>query len=280
MNIAEETCIPLEILIATMNRNSLDFLDDMFRRADISQCHVLIINQTTQDILLESNKPNIRVINSFEKGLSKSRNLAIQNAMGDICLLADDDIIYLEGFNQTILQSYSSNKKADLITFKTLSTESIPYSNYPRELGKLGSFCKYVLSIELSFKLKSIVDAKVRFNENFGLGATYMDSENYVFLKDVMAIKNFRLLFVPEFVVIHKPFSSSDDIASDRHVFGRSALNYKFYGNAAYIYIVKLIFFLLRKKLIKFEEISHKFKVAHLGINSYKNIHVNCSDEK
>ena len=41
---------------------------------------------------------NIRVINSFEIGLSKSRNLAIKNALGDICIIADDDIEYVEDF--------------------------------------------------------------------------------------------------------------------------------------------------------------------------------------
>ena len=57
----------LEILIATMNKTSLDFLSSMFSSQDYSNFTILIVNQTTKDKLLVSDHANIRVINSFEK---------------------------------------------------------------------------------------------------------------------------------------------------------------------------------------------------------------------
>ena len=75
----------------------------MFANNTLEDYRILIINQTTKDNLLESELTNVRVINSFEKGLSKSRNLAIRNAMGDICLIADDDITYKKGFKKDII---------------------------------------------------------------------------------------------------------------------------------------------------------------------------------
>lgn len=274
MNKNEASSLQLEILVSTVNRNSLDFLFQMFQNNHIEEYHILVINQTTESCLLHSEFSHIRIINSFEKGLSKSRNLALKNAVGEICLLADDDVIYLKDFEKLILKSYAIHKNADLIAFKTLTTENEPYSEYPKESSKLRAFSKYVLSIEISFKRLSILNAEIYFNVHFGLGATFQDSENYVFLKDLMQVDNFNLWFVPEFIVMHEPTSSSNDIFSDRLVFARSALNYKLYGNAAYVYVAKLIFFLLRKKMISVDEIIPKFKVAHSAIKTYKKLNI------
>ena len=163
MNIAEKKEIPLEILVATMNRNSLEFLYHMFQHNTIDDFQILVVNQTTEDCLLESNIDNIRVINSFEIGLSRSRNLAIRHAIGEICLIADDDVIYIKDFDKVILKNYETVSNAHLITFKTLTTENKPYSNYPDRILSLGSFYKKVLSIEISFKRQALVDNQLFF---------------------------------------------------------------------------------------------------------------------
>ena len=67
----------IEILISTMNRDSLDFLIPMFSYSHFSNFSILIINQTQSERILTSAYSNVRVINSFEKGLSKRRNLAL-----------------------------------------------------------------------------------------------------------------------------------------------------------------------------------------------------------
>ena len=262
----------MEILVSTIHRNSLDFLYKMFQNNDISDYHILVVNQTTEIKNLQSDLPNIRIINSHDIGLSKSRNLAIASAVGNICLLADDDVVFLKGFEKTILESYLKIPNADVITFQTLTTENKPFSKYPERTIKLNGFSKYVLSIEMTFQRKSIVGDDVRFDEQFGLGATFQDSENFLFLRELNKSTKMELYFVPEYIVMHEPLSSSDDIASNRFIFARSALNYKLYGHLAYAYIVKLIFFLLRKKLIGFKEIIPKFKVAHSGIETYKKL--------
>ncbi len=264
--------VPLEILVSTVNRNSLDFLEVMFQNNNISDYQILVINQTSENHTLNSNDPKIRVINSFEKGLSKSRNLAIENAIGDICLLADDDVVYIEGFEKPIIEGYRHLEDADIITFKTLTTENKPFSKYPKRTSQLKSFSKYVLSIEISFRRLSIVNRVIRYDEFFGLGAIFQDSENYLFLLGLQKQTNLKLYFIPEFIVMHPPLTSSDEVVSDRLIFARCALNYKLYGNAGYVYVFKYLFYLLRHRLIAFNEINDKFKVAHSGIQTYKKL--------
>ncbi|MCB0744117.1 MAG: glycosyltransferase family 2 protein, partial [Ignavibacteriae bacterium] len=108
----------LEILIATQNRTSLDFLSKMFPKSDFNAIKILIVNQTVKSKKLISDIPNIRVINAFEKGLSKSRNLALKNASCDIVLIADDDVVYEQGFFKIILDAFNSLPREELITFK------------------------------------------------------------------------------------------------------------------------------------------------------------------
>ena len=108
----------LEILLSTMNRSNLSFLKKMFPKGDYKDHQILIINQTTENNQLHSKLNNIRVINSFEKGVSKSRNLAIKNAKGNICLIADDDVEYEKGFDKIIESAYKEYEDANCIIFK------------------------------------------------------------------------------------------------------------------------------------------------------------------
>lgn len=265
------TEVTLEILVATMNRNSLDFLESMFINNNIVDLNILIVNQTTKDRLLKTDSPNIRVINSFETGLSKSRNLAIENTIGSICLLADDDVVYVEKFAEKILLAFNNNQNCDVITFKTLTTEGNPYWNYPHKIVNVESFYRKILSVEIAFKTQSIKENNIEFDEHFGLGSTFQDGENVFFFNDVFK-RNLKSKFVPEFIVVHKPFSSSDDVTSDRYFFARSAMYYKSYGILAYFYIIKLIFSLIRKGLIPVSDVMSKFKVAMNGIKKYKQL--------
>ena len=60
-----------------MNRDNPDFLLPMFPFAHFSDFNILIVNQTVPGKELASGYPNVRVLNVFERGLSRSRNLAM-----------------------------------------------------------------------------------------------------------------------------------------------------------------------------------------------------------
>ena len=84
----------VEVVIATMNSNSLDFLIPMFPFCHFSEFSILIVNQTKGNNLLTSDFPSVRVVNSFDRGISKSRNLGLERARGKIILISDDDEIF------------------------------------------------------------------------------------------------------------------------------------------------------------------------------------------
>jgi glycosyltransferase involved in cell wall biosynthesis len=260
----------LEILVSTMNRSNLDFLIPMFPSGAFSGLNILVVNQISENLVLESDFPNVKVINSFEKGISKSRNLAITNATGKILLIADDDVTYLGDFDQKIIDSFNQNQKASVICFQTKTTNNEPFSNYKKEVFWMNKKQVYwVLSIEIAVKGEIFEKEKIRFNENFGLGAQFQDSESLFFLRKVIH-SNLNVLFSPKDIVIHREKSSSDDVTSDRWLYAKGASLYKRFKTASYLFLFKLIFFLLRKKFISFSEIWHKTTIGLKGIRDYK----------
>ena len=67
-----------------------------------------MVNQSLENVLY-SDYENIRVINSKEFGLSKSRNLAIEHSNKELCWILDDDCIVLPDAVETIVNAHNKN---------------------------------------------------------------------------------------------------------------------------------------------------------------------------
>lgn len=253
-----------------MNKDGLDFLIPMFPFSHFSNFSILIINQTRENKILVSDYPSVRVINSFEKGISRSRNLGIKNAVGKIILIADDDVVFIEDFQKKIIKAYNENQNATAICFQTATQNGDLYSNYLKKKNKLNNRkIRKVLSIELTVKVENLRKNNCFFNEFFGLGSKFQDSETFFFLRRIK-YKKLNIVFQPSVIVIHQPFSSSDDACSDRVIYARMAGFYKTSGIVSYLLLLKYMFFLIRKYNFSVFEIKRKFRVGLSGINDYK----------
>lgn len=260
----------LEILVSTQNQTDFLFLERMFPFAPFQQFNILIVNQTTSVLRLDSGFPTVRVINSTEKGLSKSRNLALKNAVGKIVLIADDDVVYKAGFDAKIVEAFNKSPNASVIHFQTETTEKKLFWNYPEYSKNLKvNYLTKVLSIEIAVKTAEVKNSDLRFDELFGLGAQFEDSESFFFLRDAFHTKK-EVLFYPETIVIHPPRTSSDEVESDRKIYAKMAGFQKRFGELSYILLIKYIFFLVRKSYISFKEIKPKFIVGLKGIKDYR----------
>lgn len=254
-----------------MNRNSLDFLLPMFPFSHFSQFSILIVNQTQTDRLLVSDFPNVRVVNSFEKGLSKSRNTAIRNASKAICLIADDDVVYRPGFEKAILEAFHASDSA-IITFNHQRI-GLPHPQNTSEKAYLHNAKTIweVCSIEIAFRLETIQKQQLFFNEYFGLGAFFETAEEMLLLRKALQLK-IKASFNPFVIESHPLHTSGEDQGSDTLVFARAGLSYKLYGIIAYFWLPKYLFFLLRHQYIGAGEILRKFGTGLSGIQKYKQL--------
>ncbi|UOK41249.1 MULTISPECIES: glycosyltransferase family 2 protein [Flavobacterium] len=265
----------IEILVSTMNRDSLDFLIPMFPFCHFSKFSILIINQTESSKLLISNYPNIRAINSFEKGLSKSRNLAISNAKGKILVIADDDVAYQTDFSSKIINAFNRFQDAVAINFCAVKSNGCYIKKYPSDSKtKLNTFDIFnVSSIEMTLN-KAILDkAEVQFDENFGLGAAFEMGEEAVFLFDLKK-KMMKIVFEPQIIVKHEALTTSEKTSEIERYYIMGALLTRIFKNYFIFWLaIKLFFDLKQYKLsiINLMSVLRSAKQGHKKIVEIRN---------
>lgn len=256
----------LEILISTMNQSSLEFLIPMFPFCSFYNFSILIINQTNKDQLIFSDVPSVRVINSFEKGLSKSRNLALKNARGKILLIADDDLVYKEGFDTKIIKAHNDYSTKSIISFCIEKTNGFPFKKYfPIEKTNLTYLELFaILSVEISINRSVFEKLDIKFDENFGLGSIFEMGEEAIFLTDIKN-KNSQIAFVPISIATHPEFSSNEKLDCSQRYYVQGAFLTRVIKTNYYINLAIKIFFDLKQKKLKLSQVLIALKNASQG---------------
>ena len=108
--------------------------------------------------------------------------MAIKNSKAEILLLADDDLFFVNNYNEIIKKAYEDNPMYDVIVFQVEGINQRFKNYYPKErnIGYIRSL--KVSSVEISFKRASILNANISFNEMIGTGAKYRMGEENEFL--------------------------------------------------------------------------------------------------
>lgn len=262
------TQIDIEILLATMNRDNLDFLKPMFINNNIDDFKLLIVNQTSSDCSLKSEKENIKIINSFEAGSPASRNTAIKNAIGSICLFADDDIIYLPNLKEKLLDAYKDNSKADIITFEAVDENDKRYFKYSDE-GRHKDMEFRVNNIGISFLREPIQKTNTLYNRHFGVGSTFPGCTEFVFMKNAWD-NGLELYHKEVFIAKHPHLSSGKLQGSDNSITARTALRYRYYKWMSIPWLIKHLLAMVKLDYISFKEIFYKFNVGLKAIKTYR----------
>ena len=171
------------------------------------QTDALMVNQNITNIfheyedislkvisLYDDNNILIRRIDSFSPGLSKSRNLAIKNALGSVCLLCDDDEVLVDGYESIILKCYQKYKDADIICFHVMNLPS-RLKQTPQHLNQWTVL--RIASVQISFRRESILRSGILFDELLGAGTGNGAGEEIKFLRDCVKA-GLHLYYVPE----------------------------------------------------------------------------------
>jgi GT2 family glycosyltransferase len=177
----------LEILVSTKGQDNTDFINRMFKNCPDIKSPVLIVNQSKKKLNFPKN--NCRVINTNEIGLSNSRNLAINNSKGEICLLSDDDVIYSSDFVESIKNSFEKNKNAEIITYQATNELGKLFKDYPKIKTHNKRSISIINSFLIAFRRDSIIKNKIQFDSKFGLGSTFETGDEYIFLRNALEKK-------------------------------------------------------------------------------------------
>ena len=171
--------------------NQLDF--SLIEKSNLQNVPTLLINQSnvTEEEVLQNGCH--KMINTPTRGLSVSRNLAIEKAESDICLISDDDELFVDNLEQKILSAYKQLPKADVIIFK-ISNRHTKLGRKTKQLKKIELLT--VSSWQISFKTQSIISNNINFDKKLGAGSGNGASEENKFLLDCYK-KGLKIYFVP-----------------------------------------------------------------------------------
>lgn len=251
----------LNVLMSTMDNNYNFFI----RNNILSKC--IIVNQNNLD-KKETLEDNIELINSKSKGLSFSRNIALSNMNGDIGLIADNDVVYIDGYEETILNAFKKYPEYDIITFQVQTPDGTLFNNYSDKITNhnLLTIMK-VCSIEIAFKKESLNKVKLKFDEKFGLGSKFPTGEEAIFLSDALK-KELKLLYLPIPIVIH-PKESSGTNYNEKLIVSKGAMLYRIFGYKSYF--ISILFTLKKYKNTNYDLV-YFYKLMIKGIRKYKEI--------
>lgn len=183
----------IQVLVSTMYQTDYELLKEMNIQTDavvINQCD----SESRKSFLFRDK--HILWINTTERGLSKSRNYALREATGDICMLADDDMIYEDGFYEPVLAVFEKNANMSVVRFRLTGIE-VPYKSYSTKACGMGYLRSMkTSSVEVAFRLKHIKKEEIWFNERIGAGTRFKMGEENVFLFQCLR-SGLKMMFAP-----------------------------------------------------------------------------------
>lgn len=172
----------VEVLIATMHQIDHSLLGEMNVQTDAivgNQCDTNYVEEFT------NNGHNVKWLSFAERGVGLNRNNTLMRASGDICLFADDDMIYHDGYEQMVIKAFEENREADVIIFNIDEENGTRKKNTKTIRVKKHNFGRYG-AVRIAIKRESVFLNGISFNLMFGGGAKYSAGEDTLFLKDCL----------------------------------------------------------------------------------------------
>ena len=259
----------IDVLISTMNQNDEKKL---MKNINVKENYI-VINQITDEEnakLIQKSEKNSKIFSYKGKGLSKSRNQAIEMSDADICVISDDDMYYTSDYAEIITKAYNKYKNADIIAFVVANEDKEKEKKVQKE-GKVG-FIKSmkISSVQITFKRNSIVKNNIKFMEDFGAGAKYYFGEENIFLTECLR-RGLKIYYVPEKIATLRKSESTWFKGHTRKNYNISGAVY--YNMSKIFYPILIIQFVLRKKWLygKYLKPIQVFKYMFEGVKKYKN---------
>lgn len=261
----------LEVLISTMNQKENDL--SIYKKMNLNT-DALIINQSNSNNYVESLENNklIRMLSFNERGVGLSRNSALARATGDICLMADDDMVYLDNYQEVILDTYKKYPEADFIIFDTRIHSKDGVKKNIKKDGRVSIFNFFKFgTVHFTFKRTSIIKNNIMFSVLFGGRDKLKSGEDSLFLWEVIR-KKLKVYKVPIVIADVYNFKSSWFKGfDDQYYFDRGAL-YRAMSPILYHMFNIYIVLRTRKSYTGNKSIFQRIKIAYEGSNYWKEL--------
>lgn len=184
----------VEVLLATMNQEDMLFLKKMNIQSDI-----IIGNQCNRnEVTILHEKFHIQMYSFKEKGVGLNRNNILMRAKADYCLIADDDMTYVDGYVDLVERAFKMHSDADVIIFNVYGEQQRKCTNTKSYRVNTLNFMRFG-AVRIAVKRKSIHLNGIFFNLTFGGGTEHSNGEDTLFLWECLRHK-LKIYAVPEYI--------------------------------------------------------------------------------
>lgn len=230
----------LEILMSCMYQKDNTLVEKSQITGD-----VVVINQCNQDSYAEYKTKNgmAKIYSTTQRGLTKSRNMAIEKSTADIGLLCDDDEIFVPEYENRILKAYEKLPEADVIILKMKNRQpsfedKVIRLRFPKTMK--------VSSWQISFRRESLLKANIRFDELLGAGTENGAEEELKFLTDCEK-SGLKIFYVPSVIAsVGQKESTWFEGFTEQFFINRGATTRYILG--APMAVVYAVYYVLKKK--------------------------------
>jgi glycosyltransferase involved in cell wall biosynthesis len=183
----------------------------------------IIVHQVSNDAdysHIYHQHPGIRFETMQGKGLSKSRNKALEVASGDWIYLCDDDLELPPDWINHIDESGKTYPEADIFVFQIKTPDGSLFKEYPNKPFKV--LAKNAGSISSAEMIIRRNNPAIRFNEAFGIGSLFISGEEYLMVLDALASGK-TIQYIPKVIAIH-PAESTGSIFNKETIESKGAI--------------------------------------------------------
>lgn len=183
----------LQLLVAAMHTDAITLAENMQIDSDaiiVSQGEFYAFEE------IEYKGHHIKYFAMAERGVGLSRNTSLLRADGDICLFADEDIVYEKGYARMVIEEFEKHPEADMLVFNVHAAEGRE-TYYTDTFGRVRWYnCGRYPTYSFAARTEQLHKKNITFSLLFGGGAKYCNGEDSLFIAECIK-KGLKVYKVP-----------------------------------------------------------------------------------
>ncbi len=223
----------IQVVVATMKQKDFSKISEMNISSD-----VIFANQTDETAYCEEKFGDFtaKMISTQTKGVGINRNFGLQYASGDILLIADDDMLYYDGYASAVKKAFSEIPDADAIIFniKTVGMDMGRRKNEKISRVRIYNCLNYGAA-RIAVRRSSLIRERLSFSTCFGGGTMYSAGEDSLFICDMLR-KGFKIYTYPVTIAeVDQTSSTWFNGYDEKYIYDKGAFFGAAFGKNAWI---------------------------------------------
>ena len=241
-----------EILCVTMHQKDFSKLKEMNIHSDVVYANQA--DRTSYDEM-KFEGHTAKMVTTATRGVGVNRNLALTYASAEICLLADDDVVYKDNVEELVTAEFNAHPDADVFIFHLDTDDPIRQQiSYPKT-KKCSRFCRMPWGgVRIAVRLNSVRKANIWFTTLFGGGCIFPSGEDSMWLRDAM--RKGLCFYVSKETIGRVSFETSTWFTgyNENFFYGKGAYCVNCYKRLFYVWMIYYAFRYRKKGELSFKE--------------------------